>query len=393
MRAELDRIAVERPGLHRLMVGVWRHPAATLVPFSVVLGGIIAGTTANDARWFREAGRAMWGPGIWDTFSAPGLQIGPLYLLVLGAVDRVASAVGLPGLVVIALFESAAIAWFALWTARRVARWAGVAELPVQWAIGLVLAPGGYLAESTASGHAEEILLGLLLANVAVDVGRRRWWVAGVVLGAAFGVKQWAVLGAGVVARGRDLRGVVTSGFAAAAVVALSYGPFFLWGDVRTYEFTWAASTSMSPLAGLSGWGLRLVQGGIAGLAGVAVAWRGRSSPLVPVAVAVAVRLLLDPLRLTYYSGPLVLLALMWLWTSAAPALRRHAALISVLAPLGVVVSHVVEGALSWYLGTAVMLTLIAVMLGLDDPALRRDPGLARFLGRRASLESSSHVV
>jgi hypothetical protein len=372
VRAELDRLASQRPGLHRALVAAWRRPAALFVPLGVLLGGLVAGVVSGDAEWFREAGSAMWGPGIWDTFAAPGLQIGPVYLLALGAVDRLASAVGLSGLWTITLLQAGGITWFALWTARRLARRIGVPELPVQWALGAVLVPSGYLAESVGAGHAEEVLLGLLLVNVAIDVGRGRWRVAGVLLGAAVGVKQWAVLGAGVLVHGRDLRGVVKAALVAAAVIALTYGPFFVWGDVRTFEFDWSTLVVVSPLAGLSGWTLRLVQGGLAGLAGVVVAWRGRSSVLVPVAVAIAVRLLVDPLRLPYYNAPLVLLALLWLWTSAAPALRRRAALLSVLAPLGVLVPHMVAGVLAWYLGTAVLLVLIAVMLRLDDPDGRR---------------------
>ena len=46
--------------------------------------------------------------------------------------------------------------------------------------------------------------------------------------------------------------------------------------------------------------------------------------PIVPVAVAIAVRLILDPVRLPYYDSPLVALAVLWLWTASAHGVRRH---------------------------------------------------------------------
>ena len=280
-------MAVEQPRALRVLIWLWRRPAVTLVPLGLAFSSIVAGASAFDTVQFRWIGAAMWGPGLLHTFDDPWVQIGPLHLLPFGAVADVAGAIGLPVLLTIAFTQAVVECWFTLWTAARVARAAGVDPLPVQWALGSLVALGGYYAESISSGHVEELLLGLLLANVAVAVLEGRWKTVGLLLGIAVGIKQWALLAAGVVLWRRDLRGAVVSGMTAVAVVAACYLPFVLGGSPDTFAFQWPMNP-LSPIAavaqlpGLSGWGLRAVQAGIAGLAGMAVAWRGRTSRSSP---------------------------------------------------------------------------------------------------------------
>ncbi len=385
-------MAVEQPRQLRVLTWLWRRPAVSLVPLGLAFSSIVAGASAYDTVEFRRIGAAMWGPAILHTFDDPWVQIGPLHLLPIGAVANTASAVGLPVLLTIAFLQALVECWFALWTARRVVRAAGVDPLPVQWALGALVALGGYCSESISSGHVEELLIGLLLANVAVAVYEGRWKTVGLLLGIAVGIKEWALLAAGVLLWRRDVRGFVVSGATMAAVVAACYLPFVLGGPPDTFAFEWpmdpnAPIAVLAQATGMSGWGLRVVQAGVAGLAGVAVAWRGRTSPLVPVAVAIAVRLILDPVRLPYYDSPLVALVILWLWTASAPAVRRYRVFLTVLAGLVMPAVHTAYGPGGWVAGS-VALGALAVGMALADESARSVPAPVQEKTRAPELAS-----
>lgn len=378
---EVERLAVERPRLLARLRWVAVRPVVVLLPLAAVvfacLGAAIPG---GDAGWFRRAGMAMWGPHVLDTFAEPGLQIGPLYLAALGAAARVVAAVGLPPLPVLSALQAVLITWFGIWTAGRLARAAGAAPTPAAWATGLVLVVAGYLTEGIANGHPEELLIALLLANAALDVTRGHWWRGGLLLGLATGVKQWAPFTAGALVRGNRVRGSAQAAVAALSVTAVLYLPFVLGGDVRTFDFSWGISDSsvlgtIASWAGLSDWGARVVQGGVAGLAGLAVAWRGRFSPLVPLVVAIAVRLLLDPLRLSYYSGPLMLLLVLWAWSVGGGGVR--ALVLSLASPAVVFGPYVLSLHPQWTLGTIGLVLVVVALPVLDRRALRARAALA----------------
>ncbi len=332
-------------------MAVWRHPVAVLVPLAFVASAVFAVVIgASDAALFLRAGTGMVGPGFWDVFADPVLQIGPLYLLLVGVLARAAEAVGLPVLATVAGTQSALVAWLGIWAAGRLAVVGGHRALPAQWAVGGSLVLGALLIDGTANGHPEEIAIGLLLAVAAGRALRGRGASAGALVGLAVGVKLWGVLGGGVLLHGRRARSILVRGLVAGAVVVACYLPFFVWGDVRTFEFSWGSAVDaslvgrVSDALGLGDWGLRAVQGAAAGLAGALVALRRHGSPVAAVVAVVAVRLLLDPLRLTYYTGPLVAVLLVWAWTAATrPALLPRVALLA-LAPLAVVAPYALPG-------------------------------------------------
>jgi len=313
---------VRYPRLWPRLACLWVHPAVLLLILAVVvpgsLGGVIHG---GDADLFRNAGDSMLGPRFFDVFSNRGLQIGPVYLLALGVVSKLVAAAGLPTAFVLAALQAAGVTWLALVTAKRLARRSGADEYAAQWAVGVPMVLGGLLAEAAGNGHPEEILLGLLLANAAIGASENRRFVPGLLVGLATGTKLWGVLGAPLLLVGRRPANIARRCLVAAAVVTFCYGPFFAFGDVSTFTFQWGMTSV--PLVALiapwlhgTGWSLRVVQGVVAGIAGSFVALRRRGSPLPVVIVVIAVRLLLDPVRQLYYSGPLVVVMLLWLWTT-----------------------------------------------------------------------------
>ena len=323
LEREKSLLVAEHPAVDRLVRWAWARPAALLLPLAfVVIGSLGAVIPDGDAGWFREAGRGMLGPNFWNVFIQPGLQIGPLYLLALGGAAAAVDAVGLPVLFTLAALQAVLVTWLGLVTARRFANHTGARALSAQWALGLALVLGGLLAESIGNGHPEEIALGLLLANAALDAGRGRRGSVGLLVGLAAGFKLWGILGIPVVLVGRRQRAVWVRGLLAGAVVLLCYAPFFVWGEVNTFRFTWGMSNAGSTLAqlgswlGASDWTLRVIQGAAAMLVGCAVAVRRSGSGLTIVICVIAARLLLDPLMMSYYPGPLVVLVLLWVWTN-----------------------------------------------------------------------------
>nr|WP_225224713.1 glycosyltransferase 87 family protein [Cellulomonas sp. JH27-2] len=327
----------------------------------------------------------MTSTGFFDVFSDGGLQIGPVYLWCLGIATRFVTALGLPVLATLAAAQAALVTWLGISTAGRAARRFGTDVLQAQWAIGLVLVLGGYLAESIGNGHPEEITVGLLLAHAALLAKDRRYVLAGLLVGLSTGVKQWGIFGGGVLGQGRSLRGLLLGGAAALGLVALLYAPFFIWGDVQTYKHQWGftSATALGSLEhslGLSDWGMRFVQGALAGLAGLAIAWWGKASPLVTPIVAIAVRLVLDPMRLTYYSGPLVVLLVLWAWTTPIDLSRRGRLVATCASPMVVLTPYLVSGEPLWWTGTVALCAAIVVPLALEGASAR---GTASAAGRQ----------
>lgn len=382
-RHELDALTVARPALAAALQRLWGWPdAVAMVLAAITAGSLAAVIPGGDAGLFRDAGTGMMGPHFFDVFSNGGLQIGPIYLTVVGSLAWVLNLAGLPLLTrtLLAAAQAVLLLWCALALVRRCARRAGVADIAPRWAVGLLLAIGGFLAEATGNGHPEEILVGLLLAHAALWAVEGRGALAGLALGLAGGLKQWAVFGGGVLLLGRRWRVVLVGAGVALLVVAVLYGPFFAFGTVRTYSFQWGFDDRsvlgrLGAEWGLSDWGMRVIQAAAAGAAGAWAAWRRRHDPLVPVVVAISVRLLLDPLRLTYYSGPLVVVLAVWAWTSTAPAVVRWRIPLTLLAPVTVSAPYLLPQDATWFAGTALLLAALAVVLATpaDRSAERGD--------------------
>ncbi|NUU17665.1 DUF2029 domain-containing protein [Cellulomonas humilata] len=329
---EIGRLEQDRPRLARLLRVVWMHPTTVVVCFGLLIG-VMAGLDRRegDQVLFRAAGLAMLGPHFLDVFSDSWLQIGPVYLVLLGLGTLLGTVVQVPPVAIgvcAAAAHGALTAWLACLAARRAAEATGAWVRRAQWVVGLTLVVGGFLYTALVADHAEELILGLVLALAAVSAGRGRLVWAAVLLALATGVKQWAPTAGGILLVGRRVRASVLAITVFVAGVALLYLPFKLWGDMQTFSVQWPFPEQtwldrVPGLAGSSDWTQRIVQGAAAGLVGVGIAWRRHGSALVVVIGSVAIRLLLDPLRLSYYWTALAAVAMVWLWTSQAPDVRR----------------------------------------------------------------------
>jgi hypothetical protein len=386
LHGELDRLGATQPAFVRVLRWTWRHPVLVLVAVNAVLVGTLgAFTPAGDAAWFREAGSGMLGRHFFDVFEVSGLQIGPLYLVALGVLDRAVLWLHLPELFVLAALQSSAIAWFAMWTARRAALAARMPVRPAQWAIGAALVLTGHLALGVASGHPEEILVALVLANGALFAASGRHVVGGVLVGVATGVKQWGLFGGGLVLLGRRPLRASMGAVVALATTAAFYVPFAIWGHIATFEHDWGIPRDsllahLGGWVGTSDWDLRVVQGGLAGLTGAALASQRRCSALVPVLGAIAMRLFLDPLRLTYYAGAFVAVLVIWLWSTDQALVRRWRLAVTCLIPVAAAMpyllhrgdaSYVLHRNTLWWLGTVALVGGTAAAVWLDRRATR----------------------
>ncbi|MBT0767540.1 hypothetical protein KIH74_01305 [Kineosporia sp. J2-2] len=165
---------------------------------------------------------------------------------------------------------------------------------------------GGHLAQTGAP---------VMWVAGACLVVRGRTTSAGLVLGLATGWEPWGLLAGGILLAERAPARLL-AGCAALTVGALAcYLPFVVTGQFAMFGLDWQIRPGTPVHAlfpGLTGfgWPLRLLQGAAAGAAGAATALLlGRRRDLVwaaPLAVLV-VRLLLDPLILSYYWGPFLI--------------------------------------------------------------------------------------
>jgi hypothetical protein len=165
---------------------------------------------------------------------------------------------------------------------------------------------GGHLAQTGIP------LTWILGASLAVR-GRSR--TGGLVLGLSAAWEPWGVLAAGVLLAERRPGRLVQGGITFAAGALVGYLPFLATGHFAMFGLDWAILPNtligrLFPGTTEFGWPLRLLQGAAAGLAGAAVGYAlGHRRDLIwlgPLAVLV-VRLLLDPLLLSYYWGPFLI--------------------------------------------------------------------------------------
>jgi len=378
---EVGRLEVSRPWLARMLRWLWSHPQVVLLPLAAVVGAV-AGAMRQDGDQvrFRAAGVTMLGPGMLNTFSDSWLQVGPLYLAALGAWSRLWQAVGLSSAAIgtsSAALQCVVIAWLTLFTARRAAH--ALSPRKTEWVVGSVLVLGGFLNQAMFADHPEELLLGVVAALAAVEVQRGRRTAAAVVLGLGAGIKTWAPLAAGVLVHGRRWRPALAAGALLALLVALQYGPFVVWGRVSSFDLTWVLPRGSwySTLAGTAlhiGWAFRLVQALLAGGAGLLVASRRDGSALAAAVVSVAVRLLVDPLRLSYYWTALVAVLLFWLWTTPTPLGRRLRVPVTVALPFLTWSQPLLPTPTWWFAGSVLCLAVPVLCLVAERSAAARRP-------------------
>jgi hypothetical protein len=374
---QVERLSPRRRALLRWSLA---HPEAIVVPASAVIFGVFGvAYGGGDDSAFRHAGEQMIGPGFVDTFRSPWLQIGPLFLLPIGALGRLVEpwagdrAAG----VLIGAIAGAFVVWLAMGTARRAARLHDQPTEAARWVVGAALAVGGAVSLALEWGHPEEPLLGLLIVETGLLVARGRHAWAGAVLGVAAGVKLWGATGIGALVAARRFRGVVAAALTAGIVVALTYLPFVCFGQFGTTQHVWGfdGSTMVGWVAahsGLSEWAVRAGEGAAVGCAGAAVARRRWSSPTLLALIVVTARLVIDPEPRPYFLSPAIAVALVWAWTSPSRGARRWRLLITVLSPLPVQLRAVLAPDQTWYAGLALVTAVTVGALVAEVREARR---------------------
>jgi hypothetical protein len=303
----------------------FRVPLVVALYLVVAFVGQYVNGPGGDALLFAGAGNTLFSSHWADTFASPSLQSGPIFVLLEGLGYRLGSAAGLPywtgGGLVTALAAALLIvvacrAVFAVYQLND--RTAQARQLGVC----IVFALTGGLWVVAMYAHPDDLLVTLLLLIAASRGAVGRHGQAGVIFGLAVGVKLWALIAIAVLLVRASRRVSVLAGLAAAATVAICYGPFIVFGKFETFRGNWQIEHD-APLnllfhddTGFT-WQLRLFQAAFATAVAVAVLLRTRGRNcavwLVP-AAAVAARLLVDPRNIAYYYPPLLLCLLLGQW-------------------------------------------------------------------------------
>ena len=304
---------------------------AVTLAAAVTIGAFVPPGDTGDLAYFVHSAEQLYSADWADAFSSPTLQVGPLQLALFGAIDGLASGLGvsttrLIGAAVGAL--AAALFWL---VARRLLGGRGKPwALPAASLAPVVL---GLTFEAYRDGHPAQVVVPLLWVLAGLEVRTGRAWLAGALVGLSAGFELWGLLGILVFAAAPR---VAVAGRAAAdalLVTLLLFAPFAVVGEFGMFDYRWLVngetvlSLFVEPGTEFT-WRLRLLQGGTALLAGAAVAWALRRSPSalwVGPLVAVSVRLALDPVRYPWYWLALETLALVGavqLTASLDPAVR-----------------------------------------------------------------------
>lgn len=261
-------------------------------------------TVDGDSPFFVSAGRTLLSSHWSQAFALPSVQAGPLQLALFGSVGRWHAALALVLAVGVALLVVAA------------ARAAGVRSPALLGGVGVLAVVTGVTGNGLG-GHPADAVLPLVWILAAAEARRGHAWRAGLLIGLSAGLETWGILGVAVLALAPRKRDALAGTCLAGATALALFAPFMLGGHFHMLSFQWYVS-SPSPVSMLVpegtpfGWPLRLVQAALSVSAGVAVVRLLRRSPHVvwaaPLAIIV-VRLLLDPLLLSYYlAGPKALI-------------------------------------------------------------------------------------
>ena len=291
---------------------LWSRFLLVLVVTGTLIKAVLdsrSGLEVIDLWYLSETGAELFGGGWADVFSDPGIQVGPLLLLIQGALWELAALtrIRLELLFGVAVQVTAAVAcmgMIAIGPSRGAAkRW----EAAVLGGILLTLweLPWG----AYVFGHPSEFFIPLLWLAAARSARDGRGGLGGVLVGLSGALKAWGLLGLPVVLLAPRVRW--PNGFLSAGVVTLiSYGPFFIFGEVATFDYEWsvrdgAGATLFLPVGEDFGWPLRFGQGLLSVVVGAAVAlWVRRKEHAfvwAPPLAVVATRLAVDPTAFSYY--------------------------------------------------------------------------------------------
>jgi hypothetical protein len=274
---------------------------------AVTVGLAVPPGDTGDLTFFVHSAERLFSNDWASTYSDPTLQVGPLQLVLLGALDAAAGMFDISSTRLIgAVFGAGVVALFWLLVRRlldgRGGRWALIAAALAPVALGLTF-------EAYRDGHPAQAIVPLLWVLAGLQLRAGRFWLAGVLIGVSAGFELWGILGVAILVLAPRVWDAVRAFAGATIVLPALLVPFALAGDFGMFEYRWEVNgdTLLSLLVEPGTtftWPLRVLQGATAVLAGATVAWSLRRSVAAlwagPLAL-VAVRLALDPVRYPWY--------------------------------------------------------------------------------------------
>lgn len=354
----------------------FRYAIAAVVAGGAGVFDSYSGLYPTDLATFLRAGRLLLS-GEWsNVFANPEVQVGPLYLAGWGVVRSVATVAAVDPRTLLGVVVEVIVVLGTMLVVRTVTERNPVAES----AAGVVALGSGMAWVAYISGHVEEFIVGglLLLAGRAAYTDRAE--MAGVWVGLAGTLKLWGFLGIPLVllARRRE-RGVLL----VVLIAAVAFLPFWVFGEVNTFEFRWAVSSLL--LVGLVGdrftWLHRAIQAGLTVGVGVFVALRGRflGARIVWVLplIIVTTRIVLDPVPQYYFWLPFDLLAIAGVADLCRGRSWRDLTVLGGFVYALIVFRYLPLG-ISLSLRTVAVLVLVVLAARWSDPAPRAVPGLGR---------------
>lgn len=276
---------------------------AWLLPLGAA--ALVAGLGTRDPAdlpYFVDAARTLLSADWAGTFFDPALQVGPVFLAIVGVADLIG------GLGFLSYVTQVGVIALLVFTVGRLLQ--GRTHRPAAQALaGLLAVALGVTADAYSYGHPAQVVVPLLWILAALDARAGRVTRAGVLLGVSAGFELWGALGAAVLLLAPSAW-TALRGFTAQALVTVTlYLPFVVAGDFRMFELRWKVEDwtlvrFLIPAGSDFPWTLRVVQGAVAVAFGAALAFALRRSPravwAVPLGV-VAVRILFDPALYSWY--------------------------------------------------------------------------------------------
>ncbi|GAA3631277.1 hypothetical protein GCM10022223_56640 [Kineosporia mesophila] len=345
-----------------------------------------AGIQPVDMMHFSRAGGWILQGRLGEIYSTSWMQAGPFELLASWALypfDRQHTTsyvrTGLAGQYPLRLIGGALIVAAVMFLVRYLRRLHDLPDsAPMELAAGLTAVLIAVPYQFWMGGHLAQFGIPLMwVAGTSLAV-RGRSTAAGLVIGLSAGWEPWGVLLAGALLTERDPRRLVQACTAFTAGALLPYLPFLATGRFEMFHLLWAVRKPtliglLFPHMTTFSWELRLFQGIAAGLAGVVVALAlGRRRDVIWIAplTVVVVRLLLDPLILSYYWGPFLFAVVIGVGLLHPHCSPTRAVLASALAGVALVqFRYTFNREVPLLIVSLVLLVALVVTVRRDEPA------------------------
>jgi hypothetical protein len=298
----------------------------------------------HDPQLFIEAGKKLFSGDALDVFADETVQEGPLSLLFWGVIGHLADLINVDPRMIAALVIYPGFTFVVVFLIRSALAERDRPSEDLELFAAAIVLFGGLAWTMLSTGHIAEGVIPLLWFQAARHARKGRYDRAGLLIALSAGLKLWGVLGIPILLLNPtfDWRKLLKAGAITAAVAALFYAPFVLFGEYNAFDYKWDVSDSslihdLSPDSATFTWQMRAVQSGVVVALGAALALfgRGRLRALwaVPLGI-VAAKLLLDPIVFEYYTLSASVLAVLGACVIAAQAMPWSRVVLAIAAYL-----------------------------------------------------------